>query len=193
MATFQGKRVSAQWELVLTWAQSEGVRFTLNSGQRTMSEQQVLYSKYLREGWPVAAKPNRRAPHIRPFNHALDVDSLDGGETRLERWVESKGVDWKNTVRGESWHGEVSVAGLWKLYRLAKKELGKWAGYTDSERRWIEEYDRLLRARKDKDRRRVLRRVMKGQRKRVYREAKKSGWNKYNRRRRYASLLVRSR
>jgi lysozyme len=45
------------------------------------------------------------------------VNSLDGGETRLERWIEKQGANWMNTVPGESWHGEISRTDLAKLFR----------------------------------------------------------------------------
>ena len=64
--------------------------------------------------------------------------------------------------------------------------------YTDSELRWIREYDKLKRANQDKPRREVLRRVMTEQRKRIWRAAQTSGWDKANRRARYASLLART-
>jgi len=65
-------------------------------------------------------------------------------------------------------------------------------GYTDSERRWMREYDSLLRKKKDPARRRVLRRVMTEQRKRIWQAAQKSGWDKAERRARYKSLLART-
>lgn len=69
----------------------------------------------------------------------------------------------------------------------------RWRGYTASERRWIVEYDRLRREGRDIERRRVLRRVMAAQRKRVWRAAQESGWDRGNRRARYRSLLARTR
>jgi lysozyme len=66
------------------------------------------------------------------------------------------------------------------------------SGYTDAERRWMREYDQLLKAGKDKDRRRVLRRSMTDQRKRIWRAAQTSGWDKADRRARYKSLLART-
>ncbi len=67
-------------------------------------------------------------------------------------------------------------------------------GYTDGERRWIKEYDDLKRHNKDKDRRRVLRRVMTQQRKAIWHaaESEKDGWDKNNRRARYQSLKART-
>lgn len=120
---YYGKRVSRRWNRVLREADRQGVRFHLNSGHRTMREQWALYNQ-LGQYHPVtnphgAAFPSPKAPHIRPWTaaHALDIDSNDGGETRFERWVERHGVNWMNTVRGESWHGELSTGDLRKLDR----------------------------------------------------------------------------
>lgn len=64
----------------------------------------------------------------------------------------------------------------------------RWAQYTPAELRWINEYDRT----KSPDRRRVLRRVMTEQRKRLFIEAARSGWDKANRRARWRSLRSRT-
>lgn len=123
--TFQGKRVSRGWRTILRCAWDMGVRFQLNSGQRTMAEQALLvrqkgvWSPVNRTG---AALPNRNAPHIRAGrpNHAVDIDTVAyNGEYRMQEWVERRGVDWQNTVPGEAWHGEVSLAGFLKLHRYA--------------------------------------------------------------------------
>lgn len=66
------------------------------------------------------------------------------------------------------------------------------AGYTDAERRWIREYDDLVRQDKDPVRRVVLRRVMAAQRKRIWQEAQRTGWERANRRARYRSLKART-
>lgn len=123
MATFQGKRVSKQWDVVLTEA-AQHVRFQLNSGQRTLAEQWRLYRLYRSGRGNLAAFPNPNAPHIRTGrpNHALDVNSLDGGETRLQNWLRARGARANNTVRGESWHLEVPAADLRKLYNRYKHE-----------------------------------------------------------------------
>jgi len=200
MASFQGKRVSGKWAVVLRWAEKQGVRFSLTSGQRTMADQWRLY-RVFQSGGNLAAFPSPLAPHIRKgfSNHALDVNSLDGGETRLERWVESKGVDWKNTVPGESWHGEISRAGLNKLYKMAKKAMADpLKGYRADEKRWIREYDDLNRLKKrtakQSTRRNALRRAMAKRRKGIWRaaERRKGAWDKYRRRDRYRSLRARS-
>jgi len=72
-------------------------------------------------------------------------------------------------------------------------------GYTDSERSWIREYDRLLRQKANPDRRRELRDKMAGQRKLIWRVARETakggdgkGWEYGHRRARYASLRART-
>lgn len=127
--TFQGKRVSAQWHAVLTEA-TRHVRFRLNSGQRTMAEQRELYRLYKSGRGNLAAFPSPVAPHIRVGreDHAIDVDALDGGETRLQRWLEQQGARMSNPVRGEAWHMEIHPP---DLARLAKRfaepsRLDKW-------------------------------------------------------------------
>ena len=90
---------------------------------------------------------------------------------------------------GEPWHFRYVGASKALLDRLAFDPL---TGYTTSEKRWIREYDDLRREGKDPDRRRVLRRVMALQRKRIWRAAQdKDGWTT-RRRRRYESLKART-
>jgi GH24 family phage-related lysozyme (muramidase) len=120
-------KVSRYWNTVLRAADDDGVAFTVTSGHRTEQEQQRLFDQNMirpgvpKKGRPLTAVPNRNAPHIRTgrANHALDIDSLDGGEARFERWIESQGarIEWINTVRGEPWHGEVSREDLERLAR----------------------------------------------------------------------------
>jgi hypothetical protein len=89
---------------------------------------------------------------------------------------------------GEAWHFRYVGASTALLSKLQADPL---AGYTASERRWIQEYDRLRRDRRDPDRQRVLQRVMTEQRKRIFRVAERSGWTR-PRRRRYQSLKART-
>lgn len=124
--TFQGKRVSRAWLIVLREARKH-VAFTLNSGRRTMAEQSALYRQNMlngrpRSGRPLTARPSPIAPHIRVGrpDHAIDVDSLDGGETRLQKWLRKQGARAENTVAGESWHLEVPLRDLLRLARKIK-------------------------------------------------------------------------
>jgi len=94
--------------------------------------------------------------------------------------------------------GGRTLAGLTRRRKAERKlfltPADSLAGYTDSEKRWIREYDGLKRANKDPQRRTVLRRVMTEQRQRIWRaaEGEKNGWSKANRRKRYESLKART-
>jgi len=108
-STFDGKRVSAEWRAVLQFARDQGVSFHLNSGQRTMREQQALYNAYLHGSGVLAARPNANAPHIKQgrADHALDVqEDGTGGRHRLQAFLRSIGIPTSLTVPGENWHME---------------------------------------------------------------------------------------
>ena len=64
----------------------------------------------------------------------------------------------------------------------------RWSHYTPAERRWIAEYDH----KPSTERRAVLRHVMAEQRKRIWQEAQRSGWERANRRARCRSLRART-
>jgi GH24 family phage-related lysozyme (muramidase) len=71
--------------------------------------------------------------------------------------------------------------------------------YTDNERKWIREYDKLVRSNGDPARRRALRELMTAQRKRIWRAAQPKaqggdgqGWEHGARRARYRSLKART-
>jgi hypothetical protein len=194
---FRGKTVSHEWAAVLTEAAREVV-FRLNSGHRTMPEQQLLYDHFLRFGSPLAAKPSASAPHIRVgrIDHALDVDALDGGASRLAAWLRSKGARASFPIHREPWHIEVPLG---DLRELAAGLLDPLRGYTRNERHVIRTYDRLKRANQDRPRRSALRQEMTLQRKRIWRAAQPTssggdgrGWDHANRQARYRSLLART-
>lgn len=126
MPTFNGKRVSGAWKTILDEAWAQGVRFQLNSGQRTMAEQQALYAQNMsngapRPGRPLTAYPNPSAPHIKRGrqNHALDIDSGGNGENELQAWLRRRGVNAINNVPSEAWHLDPVNEG--DLLRLAEK------------------------------------------------------------------------
>jgi hypothetical protein len=194
---FGGHTVSQEWATVLTAARG-AVAFMLDSGHRTMAEQEGLYENYLRVGHPLAAKPSATAPHIRSgrFDHAVDVNARDGGAGRLAGWLHEQGCHPGFPVRGEPWHIELGAA---ELRTLAGKLADPLRRYTAAERRLIREYDQLKRARRDRKRRSQLRALMKAQRKRIWRAAQPRaqggdgrGWDHANRRARYRSLLART-
>lgn len=143
MATFDGKRVSRRWKRVLTAARKDGVRFVLTSGRRTLAEQARLFRQNMvmpgvpKPGRPRTAVPSPFAPHIRVGRqaHALDVNSLDGGEQRLENWLDRHGADARNTVAGEPWHLEVSDRNLRRLSAKVKRENRRHARKAASQRK----------------------------------------------------------
>jgi predicted chitinase len=64
----------------------------------------------------------------------------------------------------------------------------RWSSYTPAERQWIAEYDHTH----STERRSELRAVMTQQRKRIWREAQRTGWDRANRRARWRSLRSRT-
>jgi predicted chitinase len=88
----------------------------------------------------------------------------------------------------------------WHYYNLVKtvdcrpQPPDPLAHLTARERSWCHEYDHLHRTQTDPDRRRILRRVMRVQRKKIYRSAnaEPNGWSRLNRIKRYKSLLART-
>lgn len=123
MPRFQGKRVSRAWRTVLTEADRH-IDFQLNSGRRTMREQWALWRAYRAGRGNLAAFPSPFAPHIRKGfpNHALDVDSWNDGENKLQRWLRRHGAPATNTVVGEAWHLEAPLRGLLKLTRRIRRQ-----------------------------------------------------------------------
>jgi hypothetical protein len=126
-------KVSGRWRKVLKAADRARVNFTVNSGHRTFQEQQALYNQNMiapgvpKPGRPMTAVPSNTAPHIRTGepHHALDVSTLDGGETRLESWLDRfAGVNAENTVAGEPWHLELSKLELIRVYNRVPRPRG---------------------------------------------------------------------
>lgn len=115
------------------------------------------------------------------------VNSKDfkGASGEFGKWVNGASGRLEGLVRRRRDEAEMFLSGA----------PAKFAGYTDSEIRWIQEYDRLKREDKDVNRRKVLRRVMTEQRKRIWHEARKdgkNGWAKNHRKERYKSLKART-
>jgi hypothetical protein len=127
---FKGKRVSAAWFTVLTFA-APYVSFQVNSGRRTLAEQWVLYRAWLKFRQVLAAFPNPNAPHIklgRP-DHALDVDQYVGdGTDGLMRWLAARGCPCSKTVSGEGWHFEADSRTKLVTLAFRIRSLTKWRG-----------------------------------------------------------------
>ena len=138
---------------------------------------------------------NQPPPAARPgtSNHgwglAVDIPFGDA-----QRWLSTNATRWgwshdEGARVGEPWHFRYVGASRSLLDKLKADPL---AGYTAAEIRWIREHDRLKVSGKDRDRVRVLRRVMTEQRKRIWKSAQdRHGWTP-TRKRRYASLRART-
>jgi hypothetical protein len=132
---------------------------------------------------PPAAAPPGTSNH--GWGLAVDVKTRVAAAWILKHG-QRFGWSWDEGRRvGEWWHFRY-VGG----YRPRPPRL---AHLTPDERRWVTEYDRLRAEDKGRDRRRVLRRVMRDRRKAIWVAAHESGWERNNRRGRYHSLLARTR
>ncbi len=156
------------------------------SSARSIEQQRVLKAEWAREGQPQkAATPGTS-------NHGWGI-AVDCPYPAAKAWLRRNGAryGWSHDEGarvGEPWHFRYVGASERFLRSLRDDPL---VGYTVSERRWIREYDALVREKRDRPRRRVLRRVMREQRKRIWWASELHGWTP-SRRRRYASLLSRS-
>ncbi len=153
-----------------------------NSSARTITAQRHFFASQP----PPAAFPGTS-------NHGWGI-AVDCPFATAQGWLLRNGgkYGWSHDEGarvGEAWHFRYVGASPSLLRRLRRDPL---AGYTKSERRWIAEYDKLVRDGRDPARRRVLRRVMTEQRKRIWKSAQDShGWTRL-RKRRYASLRSRT-
>jgi hypothetical protein len=202
-STHRGVRVSTAHRIMLEAAERAGVAFRVNDGQRTIAIQQQrvrdhgVWSPRNPHG---AALPQPGAPHIKrgAANHALDVDMLSprGGHLALAAFYRRHGVPVAFNVPTEGWHADpTDEAALLRAARELVVPPDPLAEYPAEERRWIREYDRLKSRTviHDEHRLRVLRVTMTVRRKAIWQAARRSGWDKLNRRARYASLLARTR
>lgn len=158
-----------------------------NSSSRGRAYQDYVWRLYLRGGNPAA----------RPYtsNHGWGI-AVDVKTRAAAAWILRHGAKygWSHDEGlrvGEWWHFRYVGASKATLRRLRKGPGMAWL--TPAERRWCRELDRLRHSHRDAGRQRVLVRVLTVQRKRIYREAQRTGWDKANRRRRYRSLLARTR
>ena len=130
---------------------------------------------------PAAAKPGTS-------NHGWGL-AVDVNSRAAAAWLLLHGTKF-----GFS-HDEGARVNEWWHYRYVggyKPRLDGLAHLTRHERKLCRELDRLRRARRDVPRRREIVRELAEQRKRIWREAQKSGWKARNRQARYRSLLART-
>jgi hypothetical protein len=158
------------------------------SSARTVAQQRQLFAAQP----PPAAVPGTS-------NHGWAI-AVDVPFSDAQVWIMRRGgrYGWSHDEGlrvGERWHMRYVGASKLTLLKLARDPL---AGYTNAERRWLREYDRLIRTHSNPKRRRVLRVVMTAQRKRIWKVSQPrvgggdgKGWTRL-RKRRYASLLART-
>ncbi|MFT4294915.1 MAG: peptidoglycan-binding domain-containing protein, partial [Micropruina sp.] len=110
---------------------------------RTLAQQAVLRQRYLRGKGPLAAKPNKNAPHVRGVAMDLDTTGSDGRyqPSAAHRWL-TRGGDgskkpargeklaahrygWRRTVPSERWHFGYDPARDSKRAADLKSRLGK--------------------------------------------------------------------
>jgi hypothetical protein len=159
-----------------------------NSSARNRAFQDYVWKLYLKGGNPAA----------RPYtsNHGWGI-AVDVKTPVAASWILRNGAKfgWSHDEGqrvGEWWHYRyigLTAAQLKAVTRAATPM--SWL--TSNERRWCKEYDKLRREHRDPNRQAALREAMTAQRKRIWREAQQGGWDKNNRRKRYQSLLARTR
>lgn len=148
-----------------------------NSSYRSYAGQLYFWRLYQSGRGNVAAYPGR-SNH--GWGKAVDV-ATPTMAYYIRKYGHLFGWSWAEGRRvGEWWHFTY-VGG----YRRKTDPL---AVMTDRERRLILEYRKLRAANQNRKRRGEIFRWLIAQRKRIYREAQKTGWNKAHRRQRYAII-----
>lgn len=140
--------------------------------------------------WTVFVHGGPPAAPLYTSNHGWGL-AVDVISHKAAAWLMIHGpkfrISWDEGRRvGEWWHFRY-VGG----YKPPRRPDGL-AHMTRTERRWCRELDRLRGSRRDARRQRVLVRELTVQRKRIWREAQRTGWEKANRTKRYRSLMART-
>lgn len=198
-------------DMVGVWTIGYGHTKGVGPNSRPLTEQQA--SELLRRDLNAEYAPSVSALQLELGQHQFDAlvsfayncgPGAISSKTHVGQALRSK--QWQAAADALlQWNkaGGVAVAGLTRRRNAERalflKQEDPLEGYTDSERSWIREYDRLARQRKTVARRRVLREAMTAQRKRIWRSAQPAskggdghGWEHRHRRARYASLRART-
>ncbi|MBK6695494.1 MAG: D-alanyl-D-alanine carboxypeptidase family protein [Myxococcales bacterium] len=85
-------------------AQEKGIDLVLNSGFRTMAEQEHLYQCYQTGGCNNGNLAARPGYSNHQSGRALDIGT--GQRAALNRLIRENGLDWRLTVPSEAWHYE---------------------------------------------------------------------------------------
>jgi len=103
-----------------------GVKFEVTDGRRTLRTQLARWRKY--RGVRPVAFPTPAAPHINygRANHAIDVNSNDGGAVELVWFLDTHGCRSAcRPIQGEPWHIEIGRAELLRFAKRIEKERAK--------------------------------------------------------------------
>lgn len=134
---------------------------------------------YWRIYWAKLGQPQKAA--IPGTSNHGEGEAVDVPDAKQQEWVREVGpkygwVDDEGQAVGEAWH-------FTYVGRPEDDDV-----LTDTERRLVDEYKRLKANKTKLFRRRILRAMLVAQRKRIWRAAQKSGWDKRDRRKRYEVL-----
>jgi hypothetical protein len=146
------------------------------------------------------------AEHLRQLGKKGDERLNGKGYVIFNRRIASEVQDWTwRQYNGENPHTSHVHVSVSRTADPGYDSLGGWGvldpleGYTENEKLWIREYDRLVREHRDLPLRRALRKSMTKQRKRIWRSAQPAseggdgkGWDHARRRDRYRSLRART-
>jgi hypothetical protein len=103
---YRGKNCSRLYARLMTVAEAQGVHFTFDSGYRSTRQQWKLWWLHKRypKRYPKAAFPGTSTHNKRGWKQGLDIASHDGGAERFRKWAAKRGIIFRYTVPGESWH-----------------------------------------------------------------------------------------
>jgi hypothetical protein len=96
---------ATQYAKMQAAARSDGVAIRVNSGFRTMAEQQRLYSCYINKNCNNGNLAARPGYSNHQSGHALDLNAAAGG---VLSWLNNNGAKYgfRRTVANETWHWE---------------------------------------------------------------------------------------
>lgn len=184
--------VSAEWYSVLKAMRNDGVSFNVNEGHRTLARQTYFWRLYRSGRGNLAAYPSPWAPHIRTgrIDHAIDFSN----DAAVFHWLSRAGLNPRRTVRGESWHIEVTAAELRGFHKRHGVDADPYKYNTKFERALIHKliYHRKEMAREKKTGQgprfkkhlkwaRFYKSRLKSRADTLYKLGKRDGWKRYNR------------
>lgn len=127
---YKGVPCRRAYARALIMANEEGYTCHLDSGFRSVAKQWKLWWLYKAGKGALAAFPGTSTHNKRNYRQGLDINSLDNGTGRFQRWARKHGMTFNLTVRGEAWHLNAAenydhhIYVLWhrRLERIAAKQ-----------------------------------------------------------------------